>query len=261
MAHYPWQAAEPFTTGEPRGVIVCNDTRLTTGKRALAVICPKQFKLARNMAVCYTSSNLYATGRALDKSFHSGDLRKVGHALYDAHKAFGGTTELLGFVSRRGRDPQILELMSPRYEPKPRSGIVGIGDSGALDWFAGNFDPIYGPPPTPTLSVAAIKSLQRVAGGRVEFLRSRFRINDAGLQVAAALSEAIAQGGGHTVGLPIQLLTLTTDTIRRSAVARSEDGTAWDTITADPSALNFPHLGCHKISLDRSHRTARQLFP
>lgn len=260
IAQYPWRAAEPFTAGEPAGVIVCNDTRVTVGQRTIEVIFPKQFKLARNMAVCYTSSNLYATTQAFAQSFHSHDLRKVGRALYKAHKVFGGTTELLGVVSRRGRIPQVLELMAPKYEPLPRSGILGIGDSGALDWFKGNFNPIY-PPPTPALSTAAMESLQRAAGRPLEFLPSRFRISDAAVQVAGALHESIIRGGGHTVGLPIEVLTFTADGIFRGRVATLPDGGVWTTITADPSALRIPPMSPCKIQVDRSHRTARQLFP
>ena len=262
VAKYPWQAVEPLAAGEPSGVVVCNDTRVTRGKVPVpTVILSKQLELGRNMAVCYTSSNLFATSRAFAESFRTRDLRKVGDSLRSTHQDFGGATELLAVVWRRGRDPQILEVMPPKYQPKPRSGILGIGDPGVLNWFQENFCPIIRPP-TPVLSASAIESLQSTIGGAIDPPRSRFNINDAGLQIATAFTEAIAGGGGPTVGLPIQYLIFTAAGIRRLGMAGSDDeGSSWSTITADPSALSFPKWERNKTQQDPSPRTARQLFP
>jgi hypothetical protein len=257
VAKYPWREVEQVAVGQPSGVIVCNDTRLTMGGRpATAVVLPKQLAVARNLVVCYTSSNLSATSLAFAESLHTRDLRKVGKALRDAHQHWRGATELLGIVWRRRRDPQILELMSPNYQPKRRSGILGIGDPGALNWFQANFAPLFRPP----LPASVIESLQ-LAPDNPSNSRPPFDINDAALHIAIALDEAIASGGGPTVGLPIQVLIFTASGIRHQGVSKSPgDGSSWMTISADPSALDFPNLKPTKAPLDTSHRTARQLF-
>jgi len=261
VAQYPWQAAQSFTTGQPNGVIVCSDTRVTSGNRSLAWICTKQLLLARNILSCYTSSNLYATSHALRQSFRTRDLRKVGRALKDTHKIYGGTTEFLAVVARAGRAPQVLELMSPHYAPKLRRGILGIGDSSVLDWFGANFDPQQGPPPAPVLPTKAIESLERLVGGPVEFPPVEFTIDDGALKVAAALSEGIAQSGGPTVGLPIQVMTVCEGIVRRLGVTTTADLISWSDITADPATVRFPRGTPPQTQQDTTHRTARQLFP
>ncbi len=52
------------------------------------------------------------------------------------HEKWGGLTELLAVVWHRDKQsPQILELMPDTYEPRPRHGVIGIGDDAVLRRF------------------------------------------------------------------------------------------------------------------------------
>ena len=136
VAEYPLPSK--MVGGRPVGVIVCTDTKgLSAAGRPLAVLLGKQRPVSQNIMVCYTSSNFSVTSTALNYSSDRRiSLRRLGRNLQSHHGRWGGLTELLAVVWHRDREaPQVLELMPDAYEPTPRHGIIGIGDTNVLDRF------------------------------------------------------------------------------------------------------------------------------
>ncbi len=82
------------------------------------------------------SSNVDATIRALLRCAGTSNVKRLGSILKESHEKYGGATELLACVwSTGGHSQQILEVMPPSYEPRPRTGIVGSGDPKVLKRF------------------------------------------------------------------------------------------------------------------------------
>jgi len=112
-----------------------------------------------------------------------------------------------------GDRQQILELMPPSYEPKLRSGIVGIGDRDVLK----RFKEIFREDPSPHLPIEAtpemIENISKAVGYRVDF-GSRFPITQAIAQITSDFTEAIEEVESPRVALPVHALTITKEGYR-----------------------------------------------
>lgn len=259
VAHFPWAAIRAFVRSEPPGVIVCTDTRVTSDSQGVvAGIWVKQGRLANNIFVCYSSSNLAATTLALNRATNSRSVARIGHSLKTAHQQYGGITELITIVWRANRPPQVLELMPPHYAPVPRRGVIGIGHRGVLESFRAGFfeEPrpdIASPLPTEVLQRLAIQ-IGRPVGP------PRYRIHHAAVNVAGALVEAIQYHQPATVGIPIQLSTISLGRLQSYAVASSPDSLTWQQVSAKPQDARIPNFRPVRIPSDITPRSAVQLF-
>lgn len=262
-ATYPWKQIEDLPWLEAPGVIVCSDTRPSSNGVALAWKFNKQRLVARNILVCYTTSHGSATTLALHRSWGTKSVKRIGEELKSVHARLGGLTELIAVVWRGSNIPQILELMPPDYRPHARSGIVGIGDPGALAWFAENFraDPrpeLEREVPTDDMLTA----LERQFGHRVDFPPPEYSIDSAALNVGAALASAIEQVGGATIGLPIQLMVVAAGTVRQvPLVAFADLQKPARHITVDHGATKLPPAQFARARKESGVRSAIQLFP
>jgi hypothetical protein len=217
----------------------------------------KQRLVAPNILVCYTSSNGAATTRALNSCWGARNLKRIGVALKETHNRYGGITELLAVVWRKQLASELLELMPPQYAPQPRTGVVGIGDPAVLDWFRLNFRAT--PDPPHTLSAEDLEALSRAVGTPVTYNPPPYTIDEAALSVGAALSEGIRQAGGFTVGLPIQIMTVTLGTVRTFGITSTSDLQTWEDITVDRATLRLPCAHPPVVAKDPNPRSAAQL--
>jgi hypothetical protein len=186
-------------------------------------------------------------------------ISRIGVALKETHNRYGGITELLAVAWRKQRPPQLLELMPPQYSPRPRTGVVGIGDPAVLDWFRLNFRAT--PDPPYALSPEDLEALSRAVGKPVTYDPPPYTIDEAALNVGAALSEGIGQAGGVTVGLPIQIMTVTLGTVRTFGITSTTDVQTWEDITVDRATLRVPSADPPVVAKDPSSRSAAQLVP
>lgn len=261
VAQFPWAAITNVTQAEPPGVIVCTDTKMTsiTG-RARPGVWKKQGPLAKNILVCYTSNNVGATISALSQVSESRNVDRVGKALRESHQKHNGFTELIAVVWHGAQTPQILELMPPDYDPRPRSGIIGIGDNRVLDTFCENFFEAPRPdlldPPSPEV----LERLAQHIGQPVE--PPRYTVHDATGNVAGALVEAIQIRQPTTVGLPIQVRTISLGrVISKVLMISPNNGQTWDRVSAHPQETLVPPFQPGKVdSYNGPRRSARQLF-
>lgn len=263
VAQFPWSTIRSVTTNEPPGVIVCSDTRIVAGKKVIPWLCSKQEPIGKNILVCYTSSNAAATSFGLKRVRHDSNVKRIGISLKQAHERYGGITEAIAVVWRRHQTPQILELMPPRYIPRPRQGIIGIGDREVLHWFCDNFvaDPpedLVTPPPP-----ALLEAIAQAMGHPFVLPPARFPIKQAALQVAAAFTEGIRLAGGPTVSLPVQVMTISDGQVRGHGISASADLENWESLTAEREEVrvvrpNPPTL--KKREQDEVPRKAMQLF-
>lgn len=258
VAQYPWASIERQAAKEPPGAIVCTDTRVTQGSKALPWLFCKQRLFAPNILVCYTSSNAPATTLALHKSWGARKVRAIGQCLKEVHDKYGGITEPIAVVWRKRQPPQILELMPPSYHPTPRFGIVGIGDQGVLQWFKGNFR--AAPDPPPALSHEDWQALARAVGGPITYEQRSYTIEEAALNVGAALAEGISQAGGPTVALPIQVMTVSRGVVTAHQLTATTDLQNWESITVDPDVLKVSAIKPPVTGQDRRSRSAIQLL-
>lgn len=259
VAQYPWPGIEKQAAKEHPGAIVCTDTRVTQGSKALPWLFSKQRLFAPNILVCYTSNNAPATTLALNKSWGARKVKTIGETLRSVHDQYGGITELIAVVWRRRQPPSILELMPPDYRPEPRSGIVGIGDPGSLAWFKENLRPA--PEPPPTLSAKDWDALERAAGGPLlPYEPPPYIIDDAALNVGAAIAAGIDAAGGPTVAWPIQVMTVQDGDVKSHQLTATEDMRNWETITADSDALKLAAVPPPILRRDQGKRSAIQLL-
>ena len=204
IAQYPWKAVAHLIGDnppgfEPPGLIMCTDTLVVESQshKPFDFLLTKQYGLSRNLIVCYASSYVDVTMRALRRCKGTSNVRRLGSVLRELHTYYGGVTELLACVwSTGGQAPQILEVMPPSYEPRPRTGIVGVGDRTVLEKFKEVFTKeiehickVYAPPSVPF-------GMQLSIGGATAFIDS-------------VLSEAIEEVKSPTVALPTHALTIT----------------------------------------------------
>ncbi len=190
--------------GTSVGAIICCDTKVTAGGKTISVLAAKRRPVSQNVMVCYTSDNFFVTTTALNYSVNRRVcLKRLGDNLRFHHRRWGGLTELLGVVWHRDRlSPQILEVMPDAYEPRPRSGIVGIGDRAVLERFrellTGHLESSTQISHTPE----SIAGLSKAVGSQLNPDWSSALLNGATV-LAAALRDSINQVGGPTVGLPL----------------------------------------------------------
>ena len=110
--------------------------------------------------------------------------------------------------STGGHGPQILEVMPPSYEPRPRTGIVGIGDRAVLQ----RFKEVFRENPSPHIPIETtlemLENISKAFGYTVDF-GSWFPIYSAIAAVTSAFTEAIEDVESPTVALPVHALTIT----------------------------------------------------
>lgn len=98
--------------------------------------------------------------------------------------------------------------MPPAYVPKPRIGIVGIGDRAVLQ----RFKDVFTEDPSPSCPIEAtpemLENLSKAVGYPVS-LGSRFPIENALAELVSAFSQAIEEVKSPGVGLPVQAITIT----------------------------------------------------
>jgi hypothetical protein len=243
VAEYPWRAIKQLVgTNGPPSVIMCSDTRLCVGPAHLAVPLSKQYGFSRNLAVCYTSSNVEITTRALDECAGTSNVKRLGASLRDLHADYGGVTQLIAVVWTTGH-PRILEVMPPSYVPKPRSGIVGIGSLAVLRRFRELFleDPSSYCPLEVTPEM--LSGLSKALGYPVTLddFGSRFPIEQAMVNIATALSEAIESVNDRTVALPLQITKINKEGYTPFYVY-DPNRARWLTTTKDDLVLLDPPL-------------------
>jgi hypothetical protein len=227
VAEYPWKAVRTLLGSEPPGMIMCSDTLVVAGQpqQPLDILLAKQYDLSRNLVVCYASSNVDATVRAVVRCAGTSNVRRLGEVLRESHKKYLGVTELLACVWETGGErQQILEVMPPSYEPRPRSGIVGIGDRDVLERFKG----VFVEDPTPHIPGEAtpemLENVSKSFGYRVD-VGPRFPIQKAATEVVSAFTEAIEDVASPTVALPVHPIMITKEGVTSlQAVLRSAPG-------------------------------------
>jgi len=231
VAQYPWKAVTTLIGSEPPGLIMCSDTLIVEGRtlKPFDFLLAKQYGLSPNLIVCYTSSNVDATLRAVLRCAGTSDVKRLGRTLRESHDKYGGATELLACVwSKGGHSPQILEVMPPAYEPTPRTGIVGIGDRKVLKRFKEVFTEeiehickVYVPPSAP--------------------FGNRFSISSAIAFITAALSDAIEEVKSQTVALPVHSLTITKEGFRPYHALEHSPGNpgTWRQLTTPTDKLSI----------------------
>ena len=255
-AQYPWPQIRHLRGLEPPGVVVLSDTRLSSsGGRVLPWVAAKQGSLKRNIFVCYTSSNVAVTSRALAASVASRDVKRIGSTLRDAHERYGGATELLVVVWRRKMPPQVLELMPPLYRPQRRTGVVGIGDRAVLGWFKDILPDLK----QVEKQQEFLEAMRERMHGAV-LPEHRYGIEKASMQLVAAFHEAILRAGGPTVGLPVQVAIIHLGRAWPLNAAMTADLEHWEEVAILPSQVNVPSFRLVRTPVDRSPRSAIQLF-
>jgi len=257
VAEYPWPQIRHLRGLEMPGVVVLSDTRLSTldGRPLTPWIVAKQGALKKNVFACYTSTNVGVTIRALNASVPRHNVKSIGTALRDMHERYGGATELLVVVWTRKLQPQVLELMPPRYVPRKRTGVVGIGHRAVLEWIRQNL-PDVGETERQQEFLESVRD--RMPG--TEFPEPHYGIDQASMQLVAALYEGITQAGGPTVGLPVQLALVHMGKVRIENVAMTPDLKAWEEVAILPSQVRMPKLPLVRTETDDTARTAVQVF-
>src|SRR5215208_3528011 len=84
VAQYPfWKAVTTLIGPEPPGSIMCSDTLIVGGRpqKPLDLLLAKQYGLSRNLIVCYTSSTVDATIRALLRCAGTSNVKRLGSTL------------------------------------------------------------------------------------------------------------------------------------------------------------------------------------
>jgi len=260
VSGFPWAAIADVTTAESPGAIICNDTRVTTNRgEADSRAWAKQELVARNIVVCYTSNNLGATATALSRVMGTKGTRNIGIALRNAHSQQGGFTEVLAVVWRGRHRPQILELMPPNYEPRPRRGVLGIGDADILHEFRKQF---FDQPRPDLLRPFSEEVRARISSeiGR-PYQGPRYTVHDAAGNVAAALVDAIQICRKPAVALPVQLSTVSHGQLMRHWATESVDeGKTWNKVSAGPDEVRPFPIGTSMAPTHMATRTAVQLF-
>gem|GEM_PF-4958084 len=70
---------------------MCSDTLIVGGRpqKPLDLLLAKQYGLSRNLIVCYTSSNVDATIRALLRCAGTSNVKRLGSTLREVHDKYG----------------------------------------------------------------------------------------------------------------------------------------------------------------------------
>ena len=257
VAEYPWPQIRHLRGLEEPGVVVLSDTRLSSpdGRPWTPWVVAKQGAVERNIFVCYTSSHVGVTIRALSATVSRRDVKRVGAALRELHQRHGGATELLVVVWRRRQRPQVLEVMPPGYAPRKRTGVVGIGDRAVLEWIRENLPDVA----ETERQQKFVESFRGRMPG-IQVPEPRYGIDQAAMQLVAAMYEGITQAGGSTVGLPVQLALVHRGEVRVENVAMTADLTTWEEVAILPHQLKMPKLQLVRMAEDNAKRTAVQIF-
>ena len=261
MAEYPWRAVKTLVGQEPPGAILCCDTRVSDGEGYIFPMwLAKQRSFSPNLIACYTSSNIYVTTAALDRESNTRNVKRLGDSLRELHKVYGGITELIIVVCRKGATrPQILEVMPKAYKPVPRRGVIGIGDTKILQRFRELFkeDPSNSCPIEPTPEM--IENISRAVGHQVDF-GCRFPLQQAAAEIVSALSQAVEEVQSLTVELPLQVTTISKAGVSsKEAMIRRGPG-AWERLTARHAELSLPANPPVRSPSESRRRAAVQLF-
>ncbi|MHB1195085.1 MAG: hypothetical protein ACYC6F_18840 [Longimicrobiales bacterium] len=257
VAEYPWRNIRNMPGLELPGVVVCSDTRVLHGRQVTPWLASKQKPVAKNIFVCYTSSNLFATLTAVDASLGTRSVSRIGKALRQAHENYGGASEMLAVVWTRKLPPQVLELMPPSYAPTVRRGVVGIGDRAVLVWVRDNF-----PEDDQTEEQQAfLERLRTRVSESIVFPEPHYPIEQASMQVVAALTEGIRVAGGPSVSLPVQAAVVNNGSARALDVMMSPDARTFEEVTIRDRDATLPSLRPIRVAEDRIRRTALQIIP
>jgi hypothetical protein len=261
VAQYPWPRISDLATSEPPGAILCSDTRLSTSSgKAFAAFWSKTEPLGHNIVVSFTSNNAAATVWGLEKVKKEWRPNRVAESLRTAHSKYGGFSEILAVVSRKGQAPAILELMPPDYQPKVRHGIVGIGHRGVLDWIRQNGSDDVPPEKRWTPPAEVVESLARTVGHPVSFRAPSFTIEQAAMHVAAPMSEAIRLAGDATVALPLQVVTVSDGVARTLSITSSADMQTFEDVTIERDKVRLIRPQPPIVAPFHGRRKATQLF-
>jgi hypothetical protein len=151
--------------------------------------------------------------------------------------------------------------MPSQYLPAKRTGIIGIGDGGVLEWFRENFRPELDPEPELQNFELMAASWERQFGERLEMPPPSLPIETAATHVVGALSRAIQLVGGPTVSLPVQLMTVTHGRVQQFQAVSSEDLNHWESITTQLSETRLANPRPGRAPVFAGKRSAIQLLP
>jgi len=89
-------------------MIMCSDTLVVAGQQQhpLDILLAKQYDLSQNLVVCYASSNVDATVRAVVRCAGTSNVRRLGEVLRESHERYFGVTEMLACVWETGGERQ-----------------------------------------------------------------------------------------------------------------------------------------------------------
>ena len=278
VAGFPWQAIRALGIEGPPCAFVFTDCRVINrygpiGRVRLA----KQRVFSDNLVVCYTSTDVFVTTRALDgiegAPTTSGrgsisterDVRRIGEFLKKEHTTYGGFTELIAIVWQKSYPfPQIIAVMPPAYDPKPQHGGVGIGDDQVLR----RFKEVLRNPPPGVLQVLESGALLKRYPKLSERLPPGVTLatpsceGPAETEIGVALSQAIEEIVSPTVGYPLEINRVTKQGIisRGMSVRRKATG-SWEKLTPGPGELSLPSNPPQRSDRPKGRRKALQLFP
>lgn len=240
VARFPWQALYLPGLDEQPFAVVISDTRVSAscGGTPYKQLAPKQFRLAKNLMACFTSSNLTATADALllkgrDRSNKKTglatprDLSRLGSMLRASHLKYGGHSEIVATIWPRGASgPTVVELMPPSYQAREVDGIVGIGSRDVL----ARFSELYRERPLANLQYAGI-------------------VETAAASLGAAFSQAVEEVGSPSVALPLQVTTVH----RHDILARRMDLVRSGTKSVEPltAAVDSLALPSNRVRVDQ----------
>jgi len=159
--------------------------------------------------------------------------------------------------------PQLLELMHPDYMPRPRQGIVGIGDSHVLE----RFKELFPNPPPSALQLVESAELIKNHPKLIENLPpGAIRIDSIEKQtipeIGAALTQAVEETSSDTVGYPLEINSLRKQGLVpiNISIRRKDTGT-WERVSADPKDLSLPSNPPQHSERQTGRTSAVQLIP
>ena len=272
VATYPWQAILSLGIEGPPCAFIITDSRVSfkVGEKYVPndhLQLSKQRVFSDNLIICYTSVNLYVTTRALDIAENASakpSVKRIGEYLKQEHEQYGGLTELLAVVWQANSPvPQLLELMHPDYVPKPRQGIVGIGDRYVLERFKELFQ---NPPPSALQLVESAelaknhpKLFENLPSGAIQI--DSFEKQTVA-EIGAALTQAVEEANSDTVGYPLEINSLSKQGLVpiNISIRRKDIGT-WERVSAESKDLSLPSNPPQHSERQKGRTSAVQLIP
>lgn len=269
---FPWQAILSLGIEGPPCASIFTDSRLSfkVGEKYVPIDhlqLSKQRVFSDNLIICYTSVNLFVTTRALDRAENASakpSVKRIGEYLKQEHEQYGGLTELVAVVWRANSPvPQMLELMHPDYMPKPRQGIVGIGDRLVLERFKELFQ---NPPPSALQLVESAEFAKKHPKLFENLPPGAMRIDSLEKQtvaeIGAALTQAVEEASSDSVGYPLEINWLSKQGLVPINISiRRNDTETWERVSADPKDLSLPSNPPQYSEREKGRGSAVQLIP